>query len=1171
MKNTKAIVKRSFAPLLAGFLSVAVSHTVYSLELPSQPLLLSEGVEPNVMVVLDDSGSMVIGFYYGDYESDTTYVNCPSSITLPATYTYQSYSWRRGWQTYTAWYEIEAKTDANGNAYFVHNNTSYAWGSSSGTDATTGLPKRCFGKNTKYKVQYSEDFNNYSNPGSQIDDNDDHFDGEAGKGNFWNYYFSNDDQTGVDNWGEEDQKFGVGERIEIAQDAAKLLVRSVDDIRIGLAGFEDNNDGGRVLVNIDSIDEVVNTSTGKTHADQMIEQINDMIGYNGTPLGETLFDMGRYFVEGKEDQDIVLHPAATDTTNSTGTQVTRTASSVFSSEPRYQGAASKPTEPVIEAYCQKSYVVMLTDGDPSVDGDGDIDSDIEDYASSHNDTNTNGSNAIFDDVALALYDIDLRPDLVDLNGEAVRNNITTYLIAGFGLETSTLIQNTVDNGKGVGVDINEDGSNATSAILYQADDGNQLTQSFEDIFQDIASDSGAQTAVTFNSGSLEDGAALYQATYARVDHRWSGDLQAYLYDTSNSVFSDTSTWSAAEQLDDRVSTNGHGDRIILTYSKSDDGVAFTEANWNQLSSEQQDDLKGDGNAAHGKDVLNYLRGESNSDFRDRASYESDGTTVASLGLLGDMVNSSPMEVGEPELGYPDYGDKASDGSSITQFGTASESYSDFAKDYENRDSVVYVGSNDGMLHAFDGDISTGGKELFAYIPGLIFDSNDTEEGLYYLTDEDYEHKFYVDGPLTASDVYIDPAGGSNRDWRTVIAGGLRAGGRGLYALDVTDPSQFSASNAEDMVLWEFGADDSANMGHIYGRVRFSMMNNGKWAAIVGNGYNSASGEAKLFIIYIEEGADGTWDAGDWVELGTGVTGDNGMSAPVLADFNGDRIVDRIYAGDLKGNLWVYDVSDASDANWATAYGSALSPSPLFVAEDASGNAQPITTQPSVILNPGTSSAGNGYNALVYIGTGKLLERTDFATTDTMSFYAVWDRGDGGLERDNLTPRTLVNSGASRAISGDEIPWTDGTNGTAGGYGWRVDFPEAGERLSVDPNITGGSVLFTTSLPTTSVCENGGTGWLISLDWNGLSFTVPTVDIDGDGVVDDDDIGLVGVNIAGGIPSGSATIASPEGCADGYVAKQVANTNSAGETTFTAVCSPSGKIVGRMSWQDILRR
>lgn len=1141
MKSIQKRFSTVVNPLTAATLSFAICHSAYSLNLPDVPLLIEASVEPNVMLLLDDSGSMTSGWNYGDYSSGTDYANCDSANELDDRDSDNDY------------YVIDAHTDSNGYAYFTHDGTDYAWGNSGGTDANTGLPEKCFDDNDDYRVNYSDDFQ------------------KTEEGNFWNYYFSNSTQTDGDNWGLEDQKFGVGERIEVAQDAAKILIRNLEGIRIGLAGFNGSN-GGSVLVGIDSLDEVIDEDTGETQLDHMVEVINEINASGYTPLGESLFEIGRYFIEGFTDQEITLHPD-----DYTGTEATYTASDVFDETPTYRSTVTVPSssDPVIQAYCQKNFVVMLTDGAPTQDTN--IGSYLPGYESNWPDplnlfATTTGSNDVMDDVALALYDIDLRPDLNEFDGTPVLNNITTYLIAGFGLTPTTIMENTADYGVGKHVD-------GTEGEVYRADDGDALITAFDDIFEEIFSTAGSLASVSFNSGSLETGTALYQATFTRAEYAWRGDLRAYPYDSGTGLFDTTSAWSAADKLDEKVANYGHATRLIMTMSSSNDGIEFTEANWADLTSTQQNDLKGGGSDTDGKAVLNYLRGATNAAYRDRS--ESDGT----LGLLGDIVNSSPIEVGEPEVGYPDYGDILDDGSTATLFGTSSDLYSNFESTYASRASMVYVGSNDGMVHGFYGDPSTGGDEVMAYIPSMVFDSSSNTEGLYYLTDPEYGHRFYVDGSLTASDVYLDPDGGSSKSWRTILLGGLRAGGRGLYALDITDPSVFAsavgdAAKVDNIVMWEFDGNDDGDMGHVYGEIRVSMMANGKWAAILGNGYNSDSGEAKVFIIYIEEGADGSWTTGEWIELDTGITGDNGMGPPVLADLDGDYVVDRIYAGDLKGNLWAFDVTSTSDGSWSSAYMDGSTPKPLFTATDSDGTAQPFTTQPIITTNPENSTAGNGVNVQVYIGAGKFIESDDYLDNSSMTFYSVWDRGSHSLGRSNLTARTLTsttgtdvdgNTFESRGVSGSDISWF---NGTSGSYGWYMDLPELGERVIVEPYVLQGAVFFATSLPSTTSCSNGGKGWVLSVSTNGLEPTTPIFDANGDGLIDENDLGYVGEQVLGGLPSGAAYIGGGSGSSDPCPKQNgqyQAFSTSSGEIHYRWVCPPDGAAVGRMSWQEMLRQ
>ena len=243
-----------------------------------------------------------------------------------------------------------------------------------------------------------------------------------------------------------------------------------------------------------------------------------------------------------------------------------------------------------------------------------------------------------------------------------------------------------------------------------------------------------------------------------------------------------------------------------------------------------------GNEAMAKARLEYLRGGQKSTrakkgykFRERES------------LLGDIVHSSAVHVGEPDKRrWPDGG----------KFPAGTDSYSAFVNKpkTKNRQGVVYVGSNDGMLHGFD---AKSGKELLAYLPGNLF-STVASAGYHYLTQADYQHRYYVDATPTVSDVYI------NKNWRSVLVGHQGGGGRGLYALDVTNPGAFSEANAKKIVLWEFNNSHDQHLGYTFAKPTIALLANGRWAAIVGNGYEDladdktggpdpAPGQAQLFI------------------------------------------------------------------------------------------------------------------------------------------------------------------------------------------------------------------------------------------------------------------------------------------------------------------------------------
>ena len=190
---------------------------------------------------------------------------------------------------------------------------------------------------------------------------------------------------------------------------------------------------------------------------------------------------------------------------------------------------------------------------------------------------------------------------------------------------------------------------------------------------------------------------------------------------------------------------------------------------------------------------------------------------------------------------------------------------------------------------------------------------------------------YVGVP-TAADVYINGA------WRTVLAATLGAGGMGVFALDITDPTKFteSSANAANTVLWEFDSSDDADLGYTFGQPVIGLTKNDRWAAIAGNGYNADSGIASLFIIFLDANLeDGTWDEGtDYIKISTNIgstTDINGMSAPSAVDSDGDGYLDRVYAGDIQGNLWAFNINSADTDNWDSAFLEPNNdPQPIFI-------------------------------------------------------------------------------------------------------------------------------------------------------------------------------------------------------------------------------------------------
>ena len=644
----------------------------------------------------------------------------------------------------------------------------------------------------------------------------------------------------------------------------------------------------------------------------------------------------------------------------------------------------------------------------------------------------------------------------------------------------------------------------------------KLVNGLDAAFQDIFGRTSSASSVAVNTTSLQANSKVFQAKFNSDD--WSGQLLAYPIDSVTGQVGATEDWKAGALLDGMDFSSG---RKIVTYKPSaQTGIPFR---WpavpltpgpNELDTLQSAELdKIPGTATpdgQGSARLNYLRGDTSvAAFRAR-------TTV-----LGDIVSSSPIYVGAPDFFYPD--------------NLESDSYLQFKSDNASRTPLVYVGANDGMLHAFE---ASTGQERFAYVPAVLF------KELNKLTDSGYAHRYYVDGTPTVGDAFFGGA------WHTVLVGGLRGGGQGIYALDVTSPPATSdtESTVATKVLWEFTDQDDptvppppatpkqeghADLGYTYGEPNIVRMRNGSWAAVFGNGYNnmesdgsaSTSGNAVLYIVDLETGV-----LIRAIDTGVGAADDpkglsraNGLATPAPVDANGDYIVDYIYAGDLFGNMWKFDVTNSDPAQWQVAFGSAANPDPLFTACEGTGacpippssSYQPITTRPEVGRHP-TQPGG----FMVYFGTGKYLEGgaagdNDPNDSSIQSFYGIWDKNQTSLtafDRSNLKSREIVAEPPPQTFGGDsyELRVTekdaDDPIAWATDMGWYMDLVDPndslphGEKQITDSILRNGRIIFTTLIPSLDPCDFGGTGWLMELDAaTGGQLAYAPLDLNGDGL------------------------------------------------------------------------
>lgn len=837
--------------------------------------------------------------------------------------------------------------------------------------------------------------------------------------------------------------------------------------------------------------------------------------------------------------------------------------------------------PVIEE-CQQNFGLLFTDGYSNTSTVSIT--NIQDDSSEPTPYGDSGSDSTLGDIAMHYYKTNLRTDLTPVGKVPVNNgckattpdakldcninlHMNTYSVglgaAGtvYGVThnttadayttTPTWPDMTVRDRRQID-DLYHAALNGRGEI-YNADSATELQSKLQNAFVSIQAKLGSSSAVTFNTATLEANSAVYLALFNSAN--WSGDLLSFELDAFGNIAA-TNTWSAASELADGAPTSNT--RVIVTHDGSK-GVPFR---WGSLTTAQQSDFNVlAAGGISGTDVLNYIRGDRTNEVAGKLRIRDS--------VLGDIISGSPVYVGKPALKWP----------SSAPFPTVvGHRYSDFiaAQQASPRKAVVYIGGNDGMLHGFDAgtDGSTRGEELIGYVPASVY-STSAQAGLHYLADPQYQHRYYVDLAPTVSDVYIDTTDDStaNPTWATVLLGGLRGGGKSLFLLDITNPADFSesAANAEKLALWEFS---HAELGYTYSKPVIAMMENGRWAAIFGNGYNnSGTGKASLFIVFLDGGLDGTWTNGsDYIVLDTGVgssTTPNGLATPRVIDLNGNGAADRVYAGDLQGNMWAFDLSNTTNtSNWDVAYKTGSTPDPLFTAKDSSGNAQPITSRPVIRRHPSvtTKSTGGGANEpnlLVGFGTGKFLEVVDMTDTSKQTFYGVWDHGDSKLLRGSLVQQTIgtvtdTNTNTVyRTLTSNSVNYSNKD-------GWYIDLPDSGERQIVDPVLRGTLVFFNTSVPSPDACAAGGSGYLMAADFEtGGAPSEAAFDVDGNGEVNAFD-SLSGKNPAGktftnGLPSSSR-----------FLGNKVYTPGTDGDDiNVDDVQNLDGLQTGRLSWQELV--
>ena len=609
---------------------------------------------------------------------------------------------------------------------------------------------------------------------------------------------------------------------------------------------------------------------------------------------------------------------------------------------------------------------------------------------------------------------------------------------------------------------------------YSAGTPDDLATGISDALSSFDAKDGSLAAVTVSNANLTaDDNSVFEISFKSAE--WTGDIVKRTIDIATGELSADIKWPAAnaavkksakQLLEEKVSGGTHTARSIYTYNPggTDNLKSFV---WAELTTAQQNyflkphintlsqfcttgttclDPTTQDNTSHtvasGENLLKFIRGDK--------THEGPPGTISTYyrqrtNLLGDIVGSEVAYVRKPPWSYADY------------------KYYAFKTAQASRTAMIYVGANDGMLHAFDAET---GNEDWAYIPAMLIPR------LYKLADKSYaapgRHEFFVDGTPVMGDICASgcasPA--ASTVWKTILVGGLNKGGRGYYALDITDP-------ASPKALWEFTNDD---LGYTFGNPVITKLKDGTWVVIVASGYNNVApgdGEGRLFILNANTGS-----LIRTISTGVGDSSNPSGLAKISAwaNFaNSNNTTQRIYGGDLYGNLWRFDVNGDIPRTAPLAPGYVAQR--LATLRDASNNGQPITTRPEL---------GKVKNhPVVFIGTGQLLGPDDLATNQTQSFYAIKDRltdadygsprpispvVDSGFVRQTLTASTCpagnpyCTQGQNTIVNSSPSSVDFNTNN-----GWYLDFPVAGERDNTDSRLVLKTLVFNTNTPRSGAC------------------------------------------------------------------------------------------------------
>lgn len=880
-------------------------------------------------------------------------------------------------------------------------------------------------------------------------------------------------------------------KMNIAKRVAKNLVAKNRNLRFGLFSFQNGNSNSTVGVTGGprSQGAILRSPIADMSVDTNLTALNTAIdglyGRTSTPLAEGLLEVTQYFRGGPSLYGV-------------------------------NGGANYVSP--VQYRCQKNFTIVITDGtandDQNLPGSGQAGSDgnavIPSIAYTARDSS---GKAVAENFSVCMRSDTVAADGYRVNCPATLDGSTTARTFTVGNITNmpsairdvAMYGNVADlrvggddaDGKSfddpkfakqnmntytIGFSVNNPVLPAAALVgggkYYRATDEATLSASLSNVVNSIVASTSNAGGLATTTPVKQGGNKLFQPVFN--PDGWYGELRCYNYadvkynEDGNIISGACSAPVAVFPTQRKIfSAKWEAPGTSASAAGSFELLANT-ATLAKMTKAQEDNLGS--TDADRMDVIAFLRGVDNSKFRTRSN-----------GLLGDIIDGQPLVVSAPSGG------------------TSDRSYSTFQADNASRD-IVFIGANDGMMHAFG---PSGMIEIMAYVPAAVYPHLDDLTKMDYGASGGTPHVYGVNGKVQQADIKI----GSPAAWKTIVVGGLAQGGQGFYALDATNNDTL----AKAPMKWEWNDQNAKEMGYSFGvPLIYNVRTSAKTvvpAVILVNGYEndyddtatggqrkdpdtvctrvvvdagppvvtSSCNTSALYIVNADTGA-----LLKKISVPARADGIGGLSSPAGVDFGQDGILDYVYAGDMAGRLWRFDLTDADPNNFS------VSSAPIFDA----GTGQPIVLRPAV--KPINDSDGKSRGNLILFGTGKLLTDADRKTKTTQSFYAVLDDMSASpttVSKSNLLQRVVddgvdatVSAGTSGYRSGtyrkieDASVSLDLTSKTETKKGWYIDLPASSERLVSSPVLLDYTILFGTGIPlATEKCVAGGTGWVMGLN------------------------------------------------------------------------------------------